>query len=115
VCVYVRYKTYLNVVGMGSKLLGVLRRTLRWSSKSQKFKKLILKICFFNEETQKKRENGRGWESVTGAGTGNGLDPNNAGYPPLVTAILKLTIWTVELYHYNPDATLFWSHHSDLS
>jgi hypothetical protein len=27
--VYVRYRTSINVVGMGSKLLGVLRRTLR--------------------------------------------------------------------------------------
>jgi hypothetical protein len=25
VCVYVLYRTYLNVIGMGSKLLGVLR------------------------------------------------------------------------------------------
>jgi hypothetical protein len=55
-CVYVRYRSYLNVVGMGSKLLGVLRRTLRWSSNSQKFKKLILKFLFFKRETQKKRE-----------------------------------------------------------
>jgi hypothetical protein len=39
VCVYVRYRTYLNVVGMDSKLLGVLRRTLRWPSNSQKLKK----------------------------------------------------------------------------
>jgi hypothetical protein len=39
--VYVRYRSYLNVVGMGSKLLGVLRTTLQWSSNSQKFKKLI--------------------------------------------------------------------------
>jgi hypothetical protein len=58
--VSVRYRTYLNVVGMGSKLLGVLRRTLRWSSNSQKFKKLILKIWFFKRETQKKRENSNG-------------------------------------------------------
>jgi hypothetical protein len=44
VCVSVRYGTYLNVVGMGSKLLGVLRKTLRWSSTSQMYKKnLILK------------------------------------------------------------------------
>jgi hypothetical protein len=77
VCVYVRYRTYLNVVGMGSTLLGVLRRTLRWSSKSQKFKKLILKIWFFKRETQKKRENGRGWETVTGAGTGNSKGGGN--------------------------------------
>jgi hypothetical protein len=56
---------------MGSTLLGVLRRTLRWSYESQKYKKLILKIWFFKRETQKKRENGRGWETVTGAGTGN--------------------------------------------
>jgi hypothetical protein len=83
-CVYVRYRTYLNVVGMGSKLLGVLRRTLRWSSNSQKFKKLILKIRFFKRETQKKRENRQGRQTVTGAGTGNVLDPSNAGYPPLV-------------------------------
>jgi hypothetical protein len=37
---------------------------------------------------QKKRENRRGRETVTGsgtgAGTGNVLDPSNAGYPPLV-------------------------------
>jgi hypothetical protein len=50
------YRTYLNVVGMGSKWLGVLRRTLRWSSNSQKFKKLFLEICFFERESQKKRE-----------------------------------------------------------
>jgi hypothetical protein len=55
-CVYVRYRSYLNVVGIDSKLLGVLRRTLRWSSNSQKFKKLILKFLFFKRETQKKRE-----------------------------------------------------------
>jgi hypothetical protein len=48
--VCVRYRTYLNVVGMGSKLLGVLRRTLRWSSNSQKLKNLILKIGFLNEK-----------------------------------------------------------------
>jgi hypothetical protein len=35
VCVSVRYRTYRNVVGMGSKLLGVLRKTLRWSSTGQ--------------------------------------------------------------------------------
>jgi hypothetical protein len=47
ICVYVRYRTYLNAVGMGSKLLGVLRRTLRWSSTVQMFKKLILKNWVF--------------------------------------------------------------------
>jgi hypothetical protein len=72
VCVYVRYRTNLNVVGMGSKLLGVLGRTLRWSSDGQKFKKLILKNCFFLLETQKKRENRRRRETVTGAGTWEG-------------------------------------------
>jgi hypothetical protein len=62
---------YLNVVEMGSKLLGVLKRTLRWSSNSQKFKKLILKTWFFKQETRKKRENRQGRETVMGAGTGN--------------------------------------------
>jgi hypothetical protein len=47
VCEYVRYRTYLNVVGMGSKLLGVLKGTLRWFSTGQMFKKLILKIRVF--------------------------------------------------------------------
>jgi hypothetical protein len=70
-CVYIRYRTYLNVIGMGSKLLGVLGRTLRWSSNSQKFKKLILTIWIFKRETQKKQENRRGGKTVTGAGTGN--------------------------------------------
>jgi hypothetical protein len=41
VCVSVRYRTSLNVVGMGLKLLGVIRRTLRWSSTGKMFKKLI--------------------------------------------------------------------------
>jgi hypothetical protein len=81
VCVSVRYRTQLNVVGMGSKLLGVLRKTLRWSSNSQKFKKLFLKILFYYEKP-KKRGKQKGWG--TGAGTGNVLDPSNAGYPPLV-------------------------------
>jgi hypothetical protein len=35
VCVYVRYRTHLNVVGMGSKLLGVLGKILRWSFTGQ--------------------------------------------------------------------------------
>jgi hypothetical protein len=39
VCVSVRYRTYLNVVGTGSKLLEVLRKALRWSSTGQMFKK----------------------------------------------------------------------------
>jgi hypothetical protein len=59
-------------------------------------KKLILTIWFFKRETQKKRENGRGRETVTGAGTGAGtgnvLDPSNAGYPPLVSDKYHLTI-----------------------
>jgi hypothetical protein len=101
VCVYVRYRTYLNVVGMGSKLLGVLRRTLQWSSKSQKFKKLILKIWFFKLETQKKRENGQGGgghgytdrRADRGGAMGNVLDPSNAGYPPLVSNIMTLDIF----------------------
>jgi hypothetical protein len=79
VSVYVRYRTYLNIVGMGSKLLGVLRKTLRWSSKSQKLKKLILKICFFKREMQKKWENGRGKETVTGVETGNSKGGGNRG------------------------------------
>jgi hypothetical protein len=75
---------------------------LRWSSESQKLKKLILKIWFYKRETQKKRENrrrreqerGRERETVTvagtGAGTGNVFDPSNAGYPPLVIHISQL-------------------------
>jgi hypothetical protein len=50
VCVSVRYRTYLNVAGMDPKLLGVLRKTLRWSSTSQMFKKLIKKMVFLNEK-----------------------------------------------------------------
>jgi hypothetical protein len=116
VCVYVRYRTYLNVVGMGSKLLGVLRRTLRWSFNSQKFKKThfenlvfafglsaklmpkaleLLGTYLFKREMQKKRENRRGRETVTGVGTGNVLDPSNAGYPPLVSYILSLSFFSV--------------------
>jgi hypothetical protein len=55
VCVYVRYRTYLNVVGMSSKLLGVLRRTLVWFFTSKKLKKQIFKIYFFKREKHKKR------------------------------------------------------------
>jgi hypothetical protein len=89
VCVSVRYRTYLNVVGIGSKLLGVLRRTLRWSSNSQKFKKSFFKFGFLKREMHKKRKNGRERDTGTGAGTGteNVFDPSNAGYPPLVDSI----------------------------
>jgi hypothetical protein len=46
VSVYFRYRTYLNVVGMGSKLLGILRGTLWWFSTSQMLKR-ERKIDFF--------------------------------------------------------------------
>jgi hypothetical protein len=69
VCVYVRYRTNLNVVGMGSKLLGVLGRTLRWSSDGQKFKKLILKKLFFF--TRNAKEAGKQTETGNSNGGGN--------------------------------------------
>jgi hypothetical protein len=43
------YRTYLNVVGMGSKLLGILSWTPRWFSTGQMFKKpLLLNVLFIN-------------------------------------------------------------------
>jgi hypothetical protein len=63
-CVYVLYSTYLNVVGMGTKLLGVLRKTLRWSSTDQMFKK----SGFLNG---KRKENGKT--------DGNGNNNRNGG------------------------------------
>jgi hypothetical protein len=68
--VYVRYRTYLNVVGMGLKLLGALKRTLRWSSNSQKFKKLILKIWFFQTRKAKEAEKQTGTGNSNGGGNG---------------------------------------------
>jgi hypothetical protein len=67
VWVSVRYRTYLNVVGIGSQLLGVLRRTLRWSSTRQMFKKLFFLNGFIDEKPtrngkmdgNKKQERGR--------------------------------------------------------
>jgi hypothetical protein len=94
VCVSVRYRTYLNVVRMGSKLLGVLRKTLQWSSNGQMFKKLRLKNWFFQWETEGKRENGRKTKTGTGAGTRTGegrgtgaghvFNSSHTGYPLLV-------------------------------
>jgi hypothetical protein len=94
VCVSVRYRTYLNIVGMGSKLLGVLRKTLQWSSNGQMFKKLRLKNWFFQWETEGKRENGRKTKTGTGAGTRTGegrgtgaghvFNSSHTGYPLLV-------------------------------
>jgi hypothetical protein len=82
VCVYVRYRTYLNVVGMGSKLLGVLRRTLRWSSNSQKFKKLILKIWFFLARNAKEVGKQTGTVNSNGGGNGKRLRPEQRRVPP---------------------------------
>jgi hypothetical protein len=109
-CVYVRYRSYLNVVGMGSKLLGVLRRNLRWSSNSQKFKKLILKIWFFKRETQKKWENRRRRETVTGKGTENSnggrngkrLRPEQCRVPPTSYCIYFIYID----YHLSPGSRM---------
>jgi hypothetical protein len=75
------YRTYLNVVGAlncwgysGGPCGGLTK---------VKSLKTHLKILFFKRETQTQKT-GRGWETVTGAGTGNVFDPSNAGYPPLV-------------------------------
>jgi hypothetical protein len=80
--VYVRYRTYLNVVGMGSKLLGVLRRTLRWSSNSQKFKKVILKIQFFKTRNAKEAGKQTGTGNSNGGGNGKRLRPEQRRVPP---------------------------------
>jgi hypothetical protein len=105
VCVSVRYRTHLNVVGMGSKLLGVLRKTLRWSSNSQKFKKLFLKNRVFKtangRKMGKRTETGnknRCWGgNETGARKGNGggngkrVRPEQRRVPPtsIVSCILQ--------------------------
>jgi hypothetical protein len=57
VCVSVRYRTSLNVVGMGSQLLGELRRTLRWSSTGKMLKKNYFKKWSFLNG--KLKENGK--------------------------------------------------------
>jgi hypothetical protein len=72
---------------MGSTLLGVLRKTLWWSSTGQMFKTLILKYRVFQtgngrktgKRTVMETITGTGAGMATGAGTGNVFDPSNAG------------------------------------
>jgi hypothetical protein len=85
VCVSVRNRTYLNVVRMGSKLLGVLRKTLRWSSTGQILKNnLFKKFGFFKRETHKKRENGMGTRNRNGGGNGRCVRPEQRRVPPTI-------------------------------
>jgi hypothetical protein len=53
----VRYRTYLNIVRINSKLLGILRETLRWSSTGQMFKTLFL-LVFLNGKRKKNGKTG---------------------------------------------------------
>jgi hypothetical protein len=71
VCVSVRYRTYLNIIRMGSKLLGVLRKTLRWFPTGQMLKKqLILKNRIFYTGNGRKTGKRTGTETKTGTGAG---------------------------------------------
>jgi hypothetical protein len=88
VCVYVCYRNYLNVVGMGSKLLGVLRRNLRWSSNSQKFKKTHFENLGFLTRNAKEAGKQTGTGNSNGGGNGKRLRPEQRRVPPLVIYIL---------------------------
>jgi hypothetical protein len=82
VCVYVRYRTYLNVFRMGLKLLGVLKGNPQWFSTSQIFKKLILNICVFKREWYRKQEIDGSGNGETRTGTGTLLNPEQRRVPP---------------------------------
>jgi hypothetical protein len=105
VCVSVSYRTHLNVVGMGPTLLGVVRKTLWWSSTGQMFKKLILKKSVFfygkwknGRDREKTPGTGAGTRNGagkgTGAGTRNVYRPEQRGVPPTSKLIVPVS-WQI--------------------
>jgi hypothetical protein len=117
VCVSVRYRTYLNVVEMGSKLLGVLRKTLRWSSNGQMFKKLSLKNRFFQmgngritgKRTGNKNRNGggTGGEKENGGGSGKCFQPEQCRVPPTSSGYIVESVSGGTAYSVVPDGPRF--------
>jgi hypothetical protein len=72
VCVFVSYRTYLNVVGMVSNLLGILIKTLRWSSIDQMLKKPYFKtsVLLNGERKDNGKTDGDGNNNRNGGGNG---------------------------------------------
>jgi hypothetical protein len=72
VCVSVRYRTYLNIVGMGSKLLGDLERPCSGPPLVKCLKTLFEKSGFLNgEQKENGLTDGSGNKNRNGGGNGN--------------------------------------------